>query len=161
MDWHALFQEFRDTPRAQVRDCQHERTEFRRRTYVDGRLARVEQCMTCGKSLGARKGAKHGIEDFDHELGKSYAIRRSESYADMKADRTEEWFEIYNEYLKSPKWADIRRLVHLRSSGRCEGCMIRPGTQVHHHTYERVGNELLFDLSHVCDSCHERAHDDR
>ena len=38
----------------------------------------------------------------------------------------------------------------------CEGCGVRRAAQVHHLTYEHVGDELLFELVAVCGQCHDR-----
>ena len=45
-----------------------------------------------------------------------------------------------------------------RAQGLCEGCRRRPATEVHHLTYEHVGDELLWELKAVCDHCHRRCH---
>jgi hypothetical protein len=68
----------------------------------------------------------------------------------------EDW---YNFYLKSDAWKLKRRKVRDRCGGVCEGCRDHPVTQVHHLTYEHVGNELLYELVGLCDACHERAHE--
>ena len=64
----------------------------------------------------------------------------------------------YNEYLKSEKWQQLRHKIFRRCHGVCEGCGDRPAVEVHHLTYERFGDELLFDLVGVCEECHEKVH---
>ena len=64
----------------------------------------------------------------------------------------------YREYLETPKWRN-RRDAKLRSVGyHCERCDSRRELQVHHRTYERLGEELDSDLEVVCVKCHEREH---
>ncbi len=65
----------------------------------------------------------------------------------------------YREYLLTPEWED-RRARHLRSAGyRCQVCNAG-GTRldVHHRTYERLGEELFKDLVVLCNKCHELFH---
>jgi 5-methylcytosine-specific restriction endonuclease McrA len=44
------------------------------------------------------------------------------------------------------------------SRGVCEGCREQPASEVHHLTYEHVGEEFLWELEAVCDDCHSRVH---
>lgn len=67
----------------------------------------------------------------------------------------------YTAYLSSEEWASKRRLVLARCRGLCEACgaMVEEAeVEVHHLTYERVGEELLDDLIGLCPGCHRRAH---
>jgi hypothetical protein len=64
----------------------------------------------------------------------------------------------YQDYLSSPAWKHRRDLVLWRSRGICEGCQSSKATEVHHLTYEHVGEELLFELVAVCRACHEKIH---
>jgi hypothetical protein len=70
-------------------------------------------------------------------------------------------------YLKSSQW-QARRERELRRAGRrCEKCGTAAtrtakgnwaGLNVHHLTYERLGNETPGDLIVLCRSCHEQEH---
>lgn len=51
-----------------------------------------------------------------------------------------------------------RRKIIDRCNGRCEGCGEAPVAQVHHLTYEHVGDEFLFELVGLCNRCHDRMH---
>jgi 5-methylcytosine-specific restriction endonuclease McrA len=66
--------------------------------------------------------------------------------------------EKYIRHMKSELWQSLRRRVLARAKGRCEGCGQQPATDVHHLTYARLGNEMLFDLVAVCRACHETIH---
>jgi hypothetical protein len=68
-----------------------------------------------------------------------------------------EWFEQYGQYLKSPEWR-ARRESRLMSDGYVCQCCGGPATEVHHLSYERVGDESADDLASVCHTCHERLH---
>jgi hypothetical protein len=61
-------------------------------------------------------------------------------------------------YIFSPQW-DARRREHLELCDHwCEICSQRAAIQVHHWTYENLGNESLYDLCAVCVQCHWRIH---
>lgn len=67
----------------------------------------------------------------------------------------------YAEYLKSPEWAERRKLVMQRAAGICEGCRKHPATEVDHLTYKHVTREFLFELVAICGGCHARYHNAR
>jgi len=85
-----------------------------------------------------------------------------QSIVDNKALRAKwkvEQKEKYAEYLETPEWQEKRRLVIERARGICEGCRVRHASQVHHLTYENIGDEFLWQLVAVCRICHERYHE--
>jgi DNA-binding transcriptional regulator YiaG len=57
-------------------------------------------------------------------------------------------------YFASRQWFLLRERVRERCSDTCEHCGASKMAQVHHKTYERMGNELLEDLLGVCEPCH-------
>ena len=63
----------------------------------------------------------------------------------------------YGEYLKSPGWRKRRAVVLTLAQGKCCDCGTQ-AFQVHHLTYDRIGNELLKDLFPKCRGCHEQDH---
>src|SRR5436190_24302797 len=65
----------------------------------------------------------------------------------------------YGKYLPSTEWRERRRLILLRAQGICEGCRLQPAWDVHHLTYENVGEEFLFQLAALCRPCHDRLHE--
>ncbi len=66
------------------------------------------------------------------------------------------------EYLQTPHWKR-KREDKLRAVGRrCQVCNHGPDTlEVHHRTYERLGQELDEDLTVLCRACHSTFHDHR
>jgi hypothetical protein len=68
----------------------------------------------------------------------------------------------YEEYLQTPHWKR-RREDRLRASGRrCQLCNRGSVTlNVHHRTYERLGEELDGDLIVLCRTCHSTFHEHR
>lgn len=73
---------------------------------------------------------------------------------------TKETCYSYDEYNKSLHWGRLRlRKLKMAKERRCEGCKRRHiGMQVHHLTYENIGNEKMEDLKVLCPNCHAKAH---
>ena len=64
----------------------------------------------------------------------------------------------YHRYILSDEsWADRRRLVMVRAGGLCERCHLQPAIDVHHLTYDSLGEEPLTDLQALCAGCHRVA----
>ena len=69
---------------------------------------------------------------------------------------------IYEEYLWSEEWRTMRQVALARSGYCCSICKAsRNDTQldVHHNTYDRLGDEQPSDLIVLCRSCHDHYHD--
>lgn len=66
----------------------------------------------------------------------------------------------YTAYLRSQPWRLLRSAVIRRAKGVCERCGKWPIVNIHHVTYERVGQERLEDLLGVCSQCHQELHRD-
>jgi len=61
----------------------------------------------------------------------------------------------YMVYIKSAKWAAKRELYFKTNGKYCRACAKIDGViQLHHMTYDRLGNERLSDLVALCPSCH-------
>lgn len=66
-------------------------------------------------------------------------------------------FEDYPAYLRSSNWSAVRR--RYRESDLPQVCMCgEEDVQLHHMTYERVGEEELTDLVPLCANCHVMIH---
>lgn len=163
-------------------NCDHSTTAARWRTRRNGVGCWVLQCLVCGGELRAISKNAPEVQrmadrvPFDEELSKSITehIRLSSEHQrqELQAQwqqqeqlrnqnqqqQNREWWEWYNEYLKSPQWERKRRAVLDRCQGICEGCRINKAVQVHHLTYEHVGEEFLWELVAVCRMCHSRIH---
>lgn len=64
----------------------------------------------------------------------------------------------YHEYIKTEAWRERAEAAKQRVEHRCQICN-RPSKRVtldvHHRTYERLGNERPEDLTVLCRGCHE------
>ena len=65
----------------------------------------------------------------------------------------------YKEYLKSSAWKYLKNLSIKAAEGRCQLCNSNKKLEVHHRTYERIGEERIADLIVLCHNCHGRFHD--
>lgn len=65
----------------------------------------------------------------------------------------------YREYLRTPEWRRTRAAALLRAGHRCSLDVTHTDElEVHHRTYERLGNELASDLAVLCRDCHRLHH---
>ncbi len=68
-----------------------------------------------------------------------------------------ESLDDYSDYLTSTEWKERRSLRLEHDGHRCQDCG-ESATEVHHLTYERIGEEQLGDLLSLCRECHRMRH---
>tara|TARA_R110000868_G_C10960892_1_gene768479 strand:- start:3211 stop:3744 length:534 start_codon:yes stop_codon:yes gene_type:complete len=164
-------------------ECDHEQRELRRRITVIGGEMLGQQCGNCGRLVGTwwskerAAGREIGAWDMEleekwrleqHEYSKKYQAWRVEhdgllrtklaNQKEKALDEHQRWWREYSEYLQTPEWKEKRQLVLKRANGLCEGCGKSIANEVHHLTYQRAGNEMLFDLVALCAGCHHSIH---
>lgn len=73
-------------------------------------------------------------------------------------ERVRGW--LYRTYIDSTAWFRKRRERLEIDGHRCQGfmCFRTDCLEVHHKTYERIGDERMEDLITLCESCHEIQH---
>lgn len=65
----------------------------------------------------------------------------------------------YAEYLKSPRWAEIKnRHYAARSNAVCAYCGGKTRLSVHHLEYGKIATDLPDYLITLCDDCHVYSH---
>lgn len=68
----------------------------------------------------------------------------------------------YRHYINSDLWKIKKIIIRNGADGskqrRCKVCKEWCYTQVHHRTYNRLGNEKKKDLIEVCSNCHNEIH---
>jgi 5-methylcytosine-specific restriction endonuclease McrA len=99
---------------------------------------------------------------WNRDIETAYSKRKWAELSSLnKAEKDKEdkaWWDRYEAHRQSPKWKALRKKVIERAQGICEGCGHNRATQAHHLTYDRVCDEMLFDLVAVCESCHSKVH---
>lgn len=64
----------------------------------------------------------------------------------------------YKEYLQSEQWQKRRNEALINDGFRCKICKSEENLNVHHLTYERLGEEKDEDLIVLCERCHSKWH---
>lgn len=67
----------------------------------------------------------------------------------------------YSEYLQTPEWKEKRKKALRFARFKCQLCNSAERLNVHHRTYERLGQELMGDLITLCNDCHGIFHQNR
>jgi hypothetical protein len=68
-------------------------------------------------------------------------------------------YKTYQEYLATPEFRDVCKIVAGRSGGVCERCEFKKADQFHHVKYPRWGSfDVAANLLHVCYPCHCELH---
>lgn len=160
------------SPDADNDRCTHGRQEVRRRTYSNGVAHFVMQCMTCGsqvRSMPKEEAMRLGgivAAAFDDDLQEQWREKRAAYWREYRESREsayreqqEQRRESYRLYLLSEKWRRTRErrlaMDRWQCQARMDGCL-RKASEVHHLTYDHLGDEPLFDLISVCPECHRR-----
>lgn len=61
----------------------------------------------------------------------------------------------YKKYLQTEVWQGLKNEAIERAGGRCQLCNSSDSLHVHHRVYPKVwGDELISDLTVLCNSCH-------
>lgn len=61
----------------------------------------------------------------------------------------------YLRYLKSYDWQVKRQRALKAADWRCQVCNSEISLEVHHRTYDNIGDEQPSDLTVLCHECHE------
>jgi len=97
----------------------------------------------------------------DKQILRSYLRKqRRKERKRLKKSKTINWDKrraFYENYLKSSKWQEVRKVIFERSGDHCEDCgKVCYHLHVHHKTYVRLGKEMMIDLEALCPDCHSK-----
>ena len=69
--------------------------------------------------------------------------------------------KLYTDYLQTEYWRKVMENKIKQSGNKCQLCGSTKNLNVHHNSYEHIGNELnhLNDLVVLCKDCHKKFHD--
>jgi len=131
--------------------------------------ALYEQCIHCGgsknrtkplsfKKFGDQIRSEFDIANFDrwHEKIKKEISFLAESKRNFDFFKSPKY--KYYMYLNSVEWKAKRELILKRDKYECQICKLKSADNVHHLTYENIGNEQLIDLISLCRECHMKVH---
>lgn len=145
------------------RSCGASSSALRRKDARNGGRMFAFQCAICGASTSSWLKRElitdpEAIPPWDESLRGEY-WRRTDADRQQKFEAERDLRRVeYHAYLKTPKWKAIAQRVNKRANGICEGCGLLPLSEVHHLTYDHVGDEFLFELVGLCSACHARYH---
>jgi hypothetical protein len=115
-------------------------------TYKQPGFHRVDNMFVCDECIEVEK---HKIWENRQSEQMQFGLRLQE----LKA-------MDYTDFLKTPEWDATRRAMLRKAKYTCQLCNKDGVTlNVHHKTYERIGEELTDDLIVLCKSCHAKFHD--
>lgn len=160
--------------------CTHEQSELRLRTVAKGGKHYVDQCLRCGYAITGPMKRSDALQicggkepkPFDNALMDNWDNAKQQGYDRINAEFQEriqpidtsntgdldEWRKQYATYLASDKWKSKRAKVLARAGNLCEGCAEATPSEVHHLSYENIGDEFLFELVALCEPCHDKLH---
>ena len=110
--------------------------------YCEDRTSYIHEC--CGKIYGY-------FESSCTECGKEFKPIVDEDYKVFGL------FKTYKKYIISEIWKQ-RRDIEIKDKKKCELCGATSMLQVHHLTYDNLGNEKSKDLQVLCPPCHRKKH---
>ena len=98
-------------------------------------------------------------EQWEKSLHEKTAYYREQAQEIQDKHQNKPWrLPLYQEYLQSREWKQKRSEVLFRDGHSCQLCGDEEDLQIHHLTYNRVGDEALFDLVTLCSHCHAKEH---
>jgi len=109
--------------------------------------SRIRRCIYCSKFFVTPYGA-----DICSLCTANEYIELTEQYIRKYRNMP------YAEYLQTTHWHFKRSDALKRSKYRCQLCNSTKRLDVHHRTYENLGNEEPEDLIVLCRKCHEHFH---
>lgn len=112
---------------------------------------------------------RHGFYRLDSPRGKRVLERLDFSEREQHERANTPLFQLprpddapyrgYREYLRHPRFLEIRAEVFRRAAGRCERCMDRAPTEPHHLRYPPWGTfDVPENMIAVCHGCHCEIH---
>ena len=133
--------------------------------HAKGRDMYAKQCIDCGRMVGSwlKRTALTSIDlpAWDEDIHQRNWQEKSSRREQKREDNNRAWFRTYDQYLSSQEWLDKRADVLDRDEFKCQGCMESEAKNVHHLSYENVGDEFCFELISLCEECHGRLHEHR
>src|SRR5574337_534896 len=111
----------------------------------------TENCKSCGNKL-RNKDVKRGRDTCQR-------CRKTEKATNPRKHKDkQEYSKEYLTYLKTPGWQAKRKRTLEFYGRRCAVCYKGGLVDIHHRTYNRLGNELDTDLIVLCRECHKLFH---
>ncbi len=116
----------------------------------------VEQRLVKARYTKTKRDEQQKEREVQYQRGKE----DKQAQVEKKRARIQELRAMpYRDYLLTPDWQKKRLYALKRAGGRCQVCNhLNKRLDVHHRTYERLGDEHYTDLLVLCHSCHGTFH---
>lgn len=147
--------------------CQHLTQTPKRFKKSNGSIVVKFQCNNCGAGLLESPKSLHAVDQlewFDYELRQAGEQRQfaeaRQKWQEQSEQKSEEWWERYNLYLKSPNWRVVRSIVIERDQ-TCQMCFQEMSVEAHHLTYQsynKFGITFPLECVGLCRRCHNELH---
>jgi len=144
--------------------CHSPNMQYVRFRQINDTFTLRMQCFTCYQ-LHGKAFKKTEVQNFDSlivsmpEMTMNDRWRERDRFMkfinDSKAKISR---NNYSNYLSSESWKNKRKEILKRDSYICQGCLTENATEVHHITYNNIGDELYFQLISLCSDCHAKVH---
>jgi 5-methylcytosine-specific restriction endonuclease McrA len=150
-----------------LNECKCESRKQVFRIFANGTKHYGEQCQTCGTFFSKKKSevSEASLVEFDESIKQQHRQSISDHFQKVRDNQSADIQnkmdarrKKYEAYIESDMWKKRRLVILERDKWICQGCLTRKADHVHHLTYDRLGNELAFDLISVCWICHDKAH---
>lgn len=144
-------------------ECLHPNRELRKRVISNGTISLVNQCLNCGQvGSPVKKGTTdlNTLPEFDPNLFEKWREKSNAEWKEKSSRDSEQWWENYQLYLKSPHWKIVRAIV-LRRDAVCQVCFSCQSAHAHHLSYasiKSIGVSFAIECVGVCVPCHEMIH---
>ena len=164
----SVVRDFLVVPQMLLCDFCKKKVDVSVRETGGGFVARCVRCAKWIKNVSPRDMVRHGIARKKEKKNRKAEIRkqiaastesREKKKAEVRAQQMARYRAMdYGDYLATPHWRDIRAGAIQRAGGRCQVCSSSTGLEVHHRTYDNLGDEKPVDLTVLCGECHELFH---
>lgn len=168
MTWRKEFVKLKEIPDFEDAcprwKCAHERSHPTRYVQRNGISYVRHQCQHCGASVKGPKKAeleKQGYRiaallPWDEALARRWSNRLDHFQQTQRPFQAR--LDLYQQYLLSDTWKFKRARVLQRDDHQCQACCSAKAVEVHHKSYQNIGDEPLFELISVCKECHLQLH---
>lgn len=141
---------------------------FRFQCVVTGRISQLIKeadypslfILPSDKQDGGKWPDVRNLANQTDKLFKTYLEESAKIHAKYPVAFLSHYKERYHEYLNSPEWKAKRQAILKRDGNKCviSGCTTN--LNVHHITYDNIGDEPDYDLLTVSNEVHQIIHDE-
>lgn len=144
--------------------CNNAVYHYVRHKISNGVFTLKKQCVNCNHMLpqAIKRKTVENFEALPLSVERTVSSEKWETIKKFKEYIStmikKQYADSYAIYRQSKQWRDKRDKAMKRDNYLCQGCLTNKATVAHHTTYDNVGDELLFQLISLCETCHSKVH---